>query len=103
MTAQEKARVLIVDDQPGVVDVMGAILTTHGFDVDSASNGLEGLERVEVQLPDIILLDISMPHMDARRESPSSCSLRKRTGSRESRPCRRVRTTSWESPSTERS
>ncbi len=64
MTAQEKARVLIVDDQPGVVDVMGAILTTHGFDVDSASNGLEGLERVEVQLPDIILLDISMPHMD---------------------------------------
>jgi putative two-component system response regulator len=64
MTVHEKARVLIVDDQPDVVDVMGAILTANGFDVDSASNGLEGLERVNEQIPDIILLDISMPKMD---------------------------------------
>lgn len=64
MTARERARVLIVDDQPDVVDVMGAILTTHGFDVVSASNGLEGLERVKEKVPDIILLDISMPKMD---------------------------------------
>jgi putative two-component system response regulator len=64
MPTRQMARVLIVDDQAEVVDVMGEILSNHGFAVDSASNGLEGLDRAKEQHPDIILLDISMPEMD---------------------------------------
>ena len=64
MPTGQKAKVLIVDDQVEVVDLMGEILTNHGFEVASASNGLEGLDRAKDQHPDIILLDISMPEMD---------------------------------------
>ena len=64
MTSQEKAKVLIVDDEAVVVDVMGAILAHHGFEVESAPNGIEGLALAKEKHPDIILLDISMPKMD---------------------------------------
>ncbi len=64
MPTGQKARVLIVDDHAEVVEVMGEILSNHGFVVGSASNGLEGLDRAKEQNPDIILLDISMPEMD---------------------------------------
>ena len=64
MTSPEKARVLIVDDEAMVVDVMKAILAHHGFEVESAENGIEGLSRAKEKIPDIILLDISMPKMD---------------------------------------
>ncbi|HEU5360511.1 MAG TPA: HD domain-containing phosphohydrolase [Candidatus Deferrimicrobiaceae bacterium] len=59
-----KARVLIVDDESLVVDVMGSILEHHGFEVERASNGLEGCARARELHPDIILLDISMPEMN---------------------------------------
>jgi len=64
MDSSRGAKVLIVDDQPEVVDVMGAILTHQGFVVESASDGLEGLANAIEGSPDIILLDISMPNMD---------------------------------------
>ena len=64
MTSQEKARVLIVDDEAVVVDVMGAILAHHGFEVESAGNGIEGLALAKEKNPGIILLAISMPKMD---------------------------------------
>jgi len=64
VTSQEKARVLIVDDEAVVVDVMGAILAHHGFEVESAGNGIDGLDLAKEKHPDIILLDISMPKMD---------------------------------------
>jgi len=64
MDSSRGAKVLIVDDQPEVVDVMGAILTHQGFVVESASDGLEGLAKAIEGSPDIILLDISMPNMD---------------------------------------
>ncbi|MGA6992858.1 MAG: response regulator [Candidatus Deferrimicrobiaceae bacterium] len=64
MDSSKGAKVLIVDDQADVVDVMGMILTHKGFVVDSASDGLEGLARAIEVSPDIILLDISMPNMD---------------------------------------
>jgi putative two-component system response regulator len=64
MDSSQGAKVLIVDDQAEVVDVMGAILTHQGYVVESASDGLEGLARAIEGSPDIILLDISMPNMD---------------------------------------
>jgi putative two-component system response regulator len=64
MDSSRGAKVLIVDDQAEVVEVMGAILTHQGFAVESASDGVEGLVRAMEISPDIILLDISMPNMD---------------------------------------
>lgn len=64
MHTEQNVKVLIVDDQADVVDVMGAILTKHGFVFESASDGVEGLARAMEGQPDIILLDISMPKMD---------------------------------------
>ncbi len=46
--------------------MMGMSLRLHGFDVTSASNGLAGLDQVEAHHPDVIILDLEMPHMDGR-------------------------------------
>ncbi|MFZ5916250.1 MAG: response regulator [Chloroflexota bacterium] len=57
--------ILIVDDDPRNVELLTAYLTSVGnFQVVSAQDGLEGLERVNESLPDLILLDIMMPRMD---------------------------------------
>ena len=64
MGTKEKPTVLIVDDEAGVVDVMGAILSNHGFSAESACDGVEGLEKAKEVSPDLVLLDVSMPRMD---------------------------------------
>jgi len=64
MGMREKPTVLIVDDEAGVVDVMGAILSNHGFFAESACDGVEGLEKAREVSPDLVLLDVSMPRMD---------------------------------------
>lgn len=56
--------VLIVDDQPDNLGVPEAILSFHGADVHTASDGIEGLAFVEKTIPTFILLDLSMPNMD---------------------------------------
>lgn len=64
MVTQERTTVLIVDDESGVVEVMGAILKSKGFTTESAFDGLEGLEKARETSPDIVLLDYSMPKLD---------------------------------------
>ena len=59
-----KSKILIVDDEAGVIDVMGAILEHQGFTAESAVDGLEGLEKARELSPDLVLLDVSMPRMD---------------------------------------
>ena len=59
-----KSKILIVDDEAGVVDVMGAILEYQGFSAESASDGVEGLKKARELSPDLVLLDVSMPRMD---------------------------------------
>lgn len=56
--------VLIVDDEPDLVETLTLMLKNHGFRVTSASNGIEGLEKAKTELPDIIILDLMMPEMD---------------------------------------
>ncbi|MCK5164857.1 MAG: EAL domain-containing protein, partial [Desulfobacula sp.] len=61
---QEKKRILIVDDTPANIDVMGAILMSD-YDISVALNGAMALDIVESGTPpDLILLDIMMPEMD---------------------------------------
>lgn len=63
-TTQERTTVLIVDDEEMVVDVMEAILQARGFNTESAFDGEEGLEKAKQVLPDIVLLDYSMPKLN---------------------------------------
>ncbi len=57
------ARVLVVDDDPLVCDLVAAVLTEGGYAAVTASSGSEALERLIVQPPDLILLDLLMPEM----------------------------------------
>lgn len=59
-----RARVLVVDDESDIVSTIQYRLKFGEFDVITASNGQEGLEKAEKEKPDIILLDINMPIMD---------------------------------------
>jgi adenylate cyclase len=58
------ARILVVDDVPRNVRMLEAVLTPHGYQVVSAHSGPEALAVVAHDAPDLVLLDIRMPHMD---------------------------------------
>src|SRR5690554_7179107 len=57
-------RILVVDDQPGNLRVVGALLSRNGYQVLEASTGRDALRIAAEQLPDLILLDVLMPDMD---------------------------------------
>ncbi|MCB4756619.1 MAG: response regulator [Elusimicrobia bacterium] len=56
--------ILIVDDEPDVVFVLKMALEKNGYKTVEASNGLEALEKVHIQHPDAIILDLMMPKLD---------------------------------------
>jgi adenylate cyclase len=58
------ARVLVVDDVPNNVKLLADLLKVHGYEVVTASDGDEALERVKDSRPDLVLLDVMMPRMD---------------------------------------
>jgi CheY-like chemotaxis protein len=61
---QPGARVLVVDDDPGVRTLIADLLSGAGYQVDLASNGREALLCVERQRPALVLLDLVMPVLD---------------------------------------
>ena len=64
MAPQLKSRILVVDDISKNLQVVGTILRNEGYHVMPATSGLQALERVRAQPPDLILLDLMMPEMD---------------------------------------
>jgi two-component system nitrogen regulation response regulator NtrX len=56
--------ILIVDDEPGIVQSLHGILTDEGFEVMAAERGLKALDIIRETIPDIVLLDIWMPDID---------------------------------------
>ena len=59
-----KGKILLVDDDIDFIEMHRAVLTNHGYDVLTASNGREGLERVRTDMPDLIILDLMMEKHD---------------------------------------
>jgi len=59
-----KKNILVVDDTPDNLRLLSAMLTGQGYEVRKALNGKLALSACQMLLPDIILLDISMPEMD---------------------------------------
>lgn len=56
-------RILIVDDEPDIVVIMKFTLETHGFEVITAYDGEDGLDKARQYKPDLIILDVLMPKM----------------------------------------
>jgi DNA-binding response OmpR family regulator len=69
--ANTGTRILIVDDDPDLLDMLMGYFLTAKFEVDTATDGAQAVAAVSRQRPDIVLLDIQMPRMsglDALRE-----------------------------------
>jgi DNA-binding response OmpR family regulator len=60
----KRGKVLVIDDEPSIVDLFTDYLNGQGFDVISAGGGEEGLDRLRLDSPDIVLLDMRMPGID---------------------------------------
>lgn len=56
--------ILIVDDEPSILQSLGGLLSDEGFEVITASNGYEALKIIDSESPDLVLLDIWMPGID---------------------------------------
>src|ERR1700710_479258 len=61
---REDVRVLVVDDEPNIVDVIQMALRYQGFSVDSAANGQDAIRKVSEFRPHLMLLDIMLPDME---------------------------------------
>jgi len=57
-------KILIVDDDPDLVEAVTMILESKKYDVAAAYGGLEGLEKAKTEKPDLIVLDVMMPDKD---------------------------------------
>jgi DNA-binding response OmpR family regulator len=57
-------RVVCIEDEPEMIDLVRLILGRKGFNVIGANGGVEGLETVRQEEPDLVLLDLMMPDMD---------------------------------------
>jgi CheY-like chemotaxis protein len=74
-------RILVVDDDPSILALVAEILLDEGYDVATAGNGAEALERVAEVVPAVIVTDLMMPVMDgpalvrACRAEPSTAGL----------------------------
>jgi DNA-binding response OmpR family regulator len=61
---EELKRVVCIEDEPEMIELVQLILGKKGFNVIGANGGIEGLEIVRREKPDLILLDLMMPDMD---------------------------------------
>jgi CheY-like chemotaxis protein len=58
------SRILIVDDDPNIVQMLSDILTDEGYEVATATQSLRAFDRAKESQPDLILMDIMMPYLD---------------------------------------
>ena len=58
------AKILVVDDEPSIVKLVKATLESRGYTVITAFDGQEAIVEAKLHKPDLILLDVMMPHMD---------------------------------------
>ena len=70
------SKILVIDDEPGIIKLISAYLKPEGYEVLTASDGESGLKAARAFKPDLILLDIMLPGLDGiellarlRRES----------------------------------
>jgi two-component system OmpR family response regulator len=62
--AAEPVRILVVDDEPNIVDVISMALRFEGFDVEAAASGADAIAAVGARQPQLIVLDVMLPDID---------------------------------------
>src|SRR5436309_4171483 len=62
--AMARPRILIIEDERGLTDVLAYNLQREGYDILIAHDGQEGLRKAQMHLPDVILLDLMLPGLD---------------------------------------
>ena len=76
-----KAKILCIEDDPDMIDYIKLILGKAGYEVIGANGGVEGLEAMRRERPDLVLLDLMMPGMDGaevllrKKEDAAICDL----------------------------
>ena len=63
----DKKKILIVDDNTSYLDILSINLKSAGFDVVGISDGLEAVFKAKQEKPDLIILDLMLPHMDGHK------------------------------------
>ncbi len=58
------AKILVVDDDPDVLDAISIVLEAKGYKVITARDGIEGLNKLKEEKPDLMILDLLMPNLD---------------------------------------
>ncbi len=58
------SKILVVDDDPDILDAVTMILESQGYKVVTARDGIEGLANLKAEHPDLMILDLMMPKMD---------------------------------------
>ncbi|MFM9961532.1 MAG: response regulator [Planctomycetaceae bacterium] len=59
-----KPKILIIEDERSLIDILSYNLSREGFDVTTSSDGAEGLRRAQTSAPDLIVLDLMLPGLD---------------------------------------
>jgi len=78
----ERKRILVVDDEPSIREILAIQLSRMGYDVTIAADGEEGLEAYKKEKPDLILLDMMMPRLDGISVCQQIRALEKQSGGR---------------------
>jgi DNA-binding response OmpR family regulator len=63
-TSDKQIHILVIEDEPAVQTLLKKALTSHNFKVTVASDGLDGLMKLETLRPDIMICDVMMPNLD---------------------------------------
>lgn len=64
MSEKQKVKILVVDDEPDIVEILTYNLKKEGYEVESAEDGIQAVKLAKKFNPDVILLDIMMPNQD---------------------------------------
>ena len=60
----EKGRILLVDDEPSIVKMVGKRLEVEGYQVTVAMDGQDGLKKAQTEAPDLVILDLMLPKLN---------------------------------------
>jgi two-component system alkaline phosphatase synthesis response regulator PhoP len=60
----KKPRILVVDDEPHIVTMLKSRLTANGYEVITAVDGQEALEKARNEIPELVILDLMLPRLD---------------------------------------
>jgi DNA-binding response OmpR family regulator len=75
-------KILVVDDEPHILELVKGILEIENYSVDTSSSGQEALQKLEKTTPDLVILDMMMPGMSGRevcekiRKNPKTKNLK---------------------------